>query len=127
MPVIPGSGLDFAELVGRRSADPLPPWAAQGCSVRVVRIEPGPRIPHRHPRSIEVAYVAEGSGVAWEGDGSSEVSTGDLLVVPVGVPHATVATDASGLLLVCFFPTGDFASNLEELPGPLRDAGPSSS
>lgn len=120
MPVIPCHGLDFRELVGRRSADPLPGWAAESCSVRVVRIEPGPRTPHRHPRSVEIAYVAEGSGVAWEGDGRTEVTAGDLLVVPAGVPHATVATSPGGLLLVCFFPVGDLASNLEELPGPVR-------
>lgn len=123
MPVVSGAALAFQDLVGRRSADPLPPWAADGCSVRVVRIEPGPRTPHRHPRSVEVAYVAEGAGVAWEGDVRSEVTVGDLLVVPTGVPHATVATGTSGLLLVCFFPTGDLASNLEELPGPLRQEG----
>ena len=46
-----------------------------------------------------------GQGVAWEGDESDGGQSGDLLVVPRGVPHATVAHGDSGLVLVCFFPT----------------------
>jgi mannose-6-phosphate isomerase-like protein (cupin superfamily) len=88
--------------------------------VRVVRIAPGPRTPHVHPHSAEVAYVAEGTGTAWEGDHPTPVGPGDLLVVPQGVPHATVATGPEDLVLVCFFPHPDLAANLVDLPGPDR-------
>lgn len=120
MPVIPAAALTFAQLSGRRSADPLPGELDAGCAVRVVRIEPGPRTPHRHPHSVEVAFVAEGSGTAWEGDLPSIVQAGDLLIVPAGVPHATVAHEGGELVLVCFFPHADLSANLEELAGPVR-------
>ena len=123
MPVIRGTGLDFVGLPGRRSADPLHGAGVDdtGASVRVVRIEPGPRTPHVHPVSAEVAFVVAGTGTAWEGDEPTQVGPGDLLVVPRGVPHATVATGSADLVLVCFFPHPDLAQNLQELTGPQRD------
>lgn len=123
MPVVRGAGLDFAALPGRSSADPLGGAGIDdtGASVRVVRIAPGPRTPHVHPLSAEVAFVAEGAGTAWEGDEPTEVGPGDLLVIPRGVPHATVATGPADLVLVCFFPHPELAENLRELTGPLRD------
>jgi quercetin dioxygenase-like cupin family protein len=120
MPVVPAGSLDFARLPGRLSADPLPPGLAIGASTRVVRIGPGPRTPHVHPHSAEVVYVAEGSGTAWEDDVPTRVGPGDLIVVPPGVPHATVAADGADLVLVCFFPHPDLSANLRELPGPER-------
>jgi quercetin dioxygenase-like cupin family protein len=121
MPVFRGEELRFTDLQGRRSANPLPPGVAEPCSVRVVRVPPGPRTPHRHPHSCEVAYVAEGEGRVWEGERETAVVAGDLVVVPPGVPHATVCTGFSDLVLVCFFPHPDLSGNLEELPGPIRD------
>ena len=109
--------MPFAELPGRASADALPAGFDGSCSARVVRIPPGSRTPHRHPRSAEVVYVAAGSGVAWEDGHTTPVSAGDVIAIPQGVPHATAATEA-GLVLVCFFPDGDLASNLEELSEP---------
>lgn len=120
MPVHPSAGHRYAELVGRLSADPLAGAGAEACSVRVVRVPPGPRTPHRHPHSIEVIYVAEGEGRFWEGEEVTPVAPGDVLLVPAGTPHATVCTGTSPLVLVCFFPHPDLSANLEELPGPLR-------
>jgi quercetin dioxygenase-like cupin family protein len=120
MPVIRVDALRFRDLPGRRSADPVPPGLGGDYSVRIVTVPPGPRNPHRHPASDEVTYVASGQGVAWEGDESTGVGPGDLLVIPRGIPHATVAHGDAGLVLVCFFPSPDLASNLEELSGPLR-------
>jgi len=120
VPVVPSGSLLFAELAGRRSANPLPAGLGAGCSVRVVHVEPGPRLPHVHPVSVEVAYVAEGHGTAWEDHRPTPVGPGDLLVVPAGVPHATVADGVGRLVLVCFFPHPDLSVNLEELPGPER-------
>ncbi|MGH8825494.1 MAG: cupin domain-containing protein [Jiangellaceae bacterium] len=119
MPVVPAAALQFAQLTGRQSADPLPTGLDTGCSIRVVRIGPGPRTPHVHPRSAELAYVVEGAGTAWEGDVSTRVAAGDLLVIPRGVPHATVA-GPTDLVLVCFFPYADLSANLVELAGPVR-------
>jgi quercetin dioxygenase-like cupin family protein len=117
MPVIRGAGLEFADFPGRQTADPLAHGPSTEGSVRVVRIAPGPRTPHRHPRSSEVVYVVAGTGVAWEDGQRTSVAAGDLVAIPRGVPHATVAGE-SGLLLVCFFPDPDLRSNLEELFAP---------
>jgi quercetin dioxygenase-like cupin family protein len=120
MPIFRGRDVHFADLMGRRSANPLPPGAAEPCSVRIVRVPPGPRTPHRHPHSCEVVYVAAGQGRVWEGDHANHLVAGDLVVVPPGVAHATVCTGRSELVLVCFFPHPDLSQNLEELAGPLR-------
>jgi quercetin dioxygenase-like cupin family protein len=120
VPVVPAAALRYADLPGRRSADPMPPGLPAGCSARVVRIPPGPRTPHRHPHSVEVVYVAEGRGTAWEDDVPTRVIAGDVLVVPAGVPHATVAAGPGDLVLVCFFPHPDLAANAEELTAPVR-------
>ena len=122
MPVVPAGSLHFDALPGRLSANPLPPGLDVGASARIVRIAPGPRTPHVQPRSAEVVYVAGGTGTAWEGDVPTGVGEGDLVVVPAGVPHATVASGTSDLVLVCFFPHPDLAANIEELTGPIRHA-----
>ncbi|MGH3342766.1 MAG: cupin domain-containing protein [Carbonactinosporaceae bacterium] len=114
------SELAFQELSGRRSADALAGWDAP-VSVRVVRLDPGetPRRPHRHPRSVEVVHVVEGAGRVWQDGEVRRVGVGDLLLVPRGAAHATVPDADSSLLLVCFFPDPDLASNVEELDTPL--------
>lgn len=117
MPVLPAGQHEFGDLPGRLSANPLPAGLDTGCSVRIVRIEPGTRTPHRHPRSAEIVYVASGRGVAWEAGTSSPVSAGDVIAIPRGVPHATAAAGGE-LVLVCFFPDADLGANLEELSGP---------
>jgi quercetin dioxygenase-like cupin family protein len=122
MPVVPAGSLDFAQLPGRLSANPLPVGLDVGASARVVRIAPGPRTPHVHPLSAEIVYVAEGTGTAWEDELATHVGPGDLVVIPRGVPHATVASGTSDLVMVCFFPHPDLAANIEELTGPERHA-----
>lgn len=79
--------LEFHELPGRRAADPFPGHG--DVSVRVVRVDPGPRSPHRHPRSVEVIHVLAGRGRHRQGDEERPVAPGDLVLVPAGVPHCT--------------------------------------
>lgn len=111
--------LDFADLPGRRSADPFAGADGAGTSVRIVRLEAGPpRTPHRHPRTAEVVHVVAGSGRAWQDGQWSPVTAGDTVLIPPGVPHATVPDPGGPLLLVCFFPDPDLATNIEELDGP---------
>jgi quercetin dioxygenase-like cupin family protein len=121
VPVFRGTDLSYVLLPGRRSADPFPLGVADPCSLRVVRIPRGPRTPHRHPHSWEVVYVAEGNGRIWEGEHATVVGAGDVAAIPPGVPHATVCTGRSELVLVCFFPHPDLSGNLEELEGPVRE------
>jgi quercetin dioxygenase-like cupin family protein len=122
MPVIRAADAPAVALPGRTSANPLSPaqGRANGVSVRVVEIPPGPRTPHRHPHSCEVVYVVAGTGRVWEGERPTPVAPGDVVLVEPGVPHATVCTSAEPMRLVCFFPHPDLADNLEELDAPLR-------
>lgn len=111
--------LDFRELPGRWSADPFPDDDAP-VSVRVVRILPGvDRTPHRHPHSCEVVHVIEGRGTMWRDGTTVELAAGDVVLIPAGLPHATVARGGE-LRLVCFFPHPDLAGNTEELDGVIR-------
>ena len=99
------------------------PWPAStpARTVRVVRVDPGPRLPHLHPHSAEVVYVLTGTGTTWEGDEAHPVGPGDVVVVPTGVPHATVATSRdAGSRSSASSPHPDLAANTEELPGPDR-------
>lgn len=122
--IVKRGALRFTQLPGRRSADPFAGSAVEGLSMRVVKVEPDvARSPHRHPHSYEVMFVLSGSGRLWEDGRSSRVETGDCVSIPPGVPHATVPDPGIELELVCFFPRGDLASNIEELtqPSDLRE------
>jgi quercetin dioxygenase-like cupin family protein len=119
MTVRRGSELDFRELPGRWSADPFADDETP-VSVRVVRIAPNvDRSPHRHPHSCEVVYVAQGSGTMWRNGTTTDLAAGDIVLIPAGMPHATIATGGE-LRLVCFFPHPDLASNTDELDGIIR-------
>jgi quercetin dioxygenase-like cupin family protein len=118
--VVRAPDVEYAALPGRLSANPVPAPLGADYSVRLVRVPPGPRTPHRHPHTDEVTYVVSGAGTAWEGDRPTVVGPGDLVFVPRDVPHATVAHAGQELVLLCFFPAGDLSSNLVELDGPVR-------
>lgn len=119
MPVVRASGVEYAQLPGRLAADPVPEGMGADYSVRMVRVPPGSRTPHRHPHSDEVTYVVSGTGTAWEGEASTTVGPGDVIFVPRDAPHATVTQGDEDLVLLCFFARGDLASNHVELDGPL--------
>ncbi|RYG23779.1 AraC family transcriptional regulator [bacterium] len=46
--------------------------------------------PHYHPDSIEVCYVARGHLDWWVASEACEVHSGDVIVIPPGVPHGSV-------------------------------------
>ncbi len=114
MLVVHTGELPFGELPGRRAADPLAGRGDAGVSVRLVRIEAGPRRAHRHPHSVEVIYVLEGRGVHRQRDEERPVRGGDLVLVGADVPHCTTAEPGAPLALLCFFPHPDLARNTIE-------------
>lgn len=112
MSVVPGRGLEFADLPGRRSANPLVGMEAAS-SIRIVELERTEgRTAHRHPHSEEVVYVAAGSGSVWIDGESHPVTSGDVFVIPTGVAHATVPFDGETMRLICFFPHPDLSGNI---------------
>ena len=116
MTVVSGSELEFADLPGRRSADPLRDVDAAS-SVRVVELERTEgRAAHRHPHSEEVVYVAAGHGSVWIDGQTHDVRQGDIVHVPVGAAHATIPADGVEMRLICFFPHPDLSENIEDTP-----------
>ena len=115
MRVVRSADLQFARLPGRESADPFAGSPAQGVSVRFARLSPGPRAPHRHPRSVEVIYVVDGEGTHWQEGDTERLRPGDVVLVPRGVAHATIPADERGMLLYCLFPVETLEGNVEEL------------
>ena len=114
--IVAGSALRYAQARGRASADPFEGSPAEELSVRLVRLEGGRRrSPHRHPHSQEAIYVLSGNGVLWEDGIEHPVKTGDCVLIPAGVAHATIPGAGESMELLCFFPHPDLAANIEEL------------
>ena len=105
--------LCFEPKPGRTAADPLKGLEAGELTVRIVRIDPGPRHAHVHYRSAEVIHILSGSGWHHQEPEAAPLATGDTVYVPAGTPHATVALET--LTLICFFPYPDPFSRTEEL------------
>ncbi len=58
------------------------------CSVHYIEMKPGDEVkPHVHNR-VEAYVFLTGRAKAMAGDAVSEVTTGDVLVAPIGTPHA---------------------------------------
>lgn len=119
MRVVRAAELEFGQLPGRLSANPLADADLGAVCVRYARLRPGPRAPHRHPLSIELTYVVEGTGTHWQDGETARVGPGDLVVVPAGVAHATIPDEGGEMLLYCVFPVATLEGNVEELDEPI--------
>ncbi len=114
MSVTPRQELQFNELPGRSSADPLQ-GRDSASSVRVVRLHPGStRHAHRHPLSEEVVYVRTGHGTVFISGVPHRVGPGDLVHIPPGSLHATIPDAGELVELICFFPHPNLSANIEE-------------
>jgi len=118
--VVRAGELSFDELPGRLSAAPLAGMDTGALTVRFARLAPGPRAPHRHPLSVELTYVVEGTGTHWQDGETARVAPGDLIVVPAGTAHATIPDEDATMLLYCVFPVGSLDGNVEELGEPIE-------
>jgi len=114
MTIVGRAELDFVDLPGRRSANPLVSIPSEA-SVRVVELERTvDRTAHRHPFSEEIVYVAAGEGEAWIDGQRHPVTAGDIVHIPTGVAHATIPSDGEQMRLICFFPHPHLAGNIED-------------
>lgn len=110
------SQLRYRELPGRLSANPFEAADLEAFSVRIVRVRGEPRrIPHRHPHSQEVIYVARGRGHLWQDGAVRPFEEGDCALIPRGAKHATFPEPGSAMELVCFWPHPDLENNLEDI------------
>lgn len=114
MTVVGQAELEFADLPGRRSANPLVSLLSEA-SVRIVDLErSADRTAHRHPFSEEIVYVTAGRGEAWIDGDRHPVETGDVVHIPVGAAHATVPAEGERMRLICFFPHPHLPDNIED-------------
>ena len=114
MSVHSGSDLRFADLPGRRSADPLAAVDAES-SIRIVELERSEsRTAHRHPHSEEIVYVAAGTGEVWIDGRTTPIAPGDVVRIPAQTPHATIPDPGVSMRLVCFFPHPDLSENIQD-------------
>lgn len=114
MSVVPGDLLEFEELPGRRSADPMQRLDTAS-SVRIVRAQRvEQRLAHRHPHSEEVIYVLRGSGTVYIDGVFHDVRPRDIVHIPLGATHATIPNVGGEMELICFFPNPDLSENIEE-------------
>lgn len=106
--------VEFLEMPGRVSGDPLRGLNAES-SLRVSRPErTSSRRAHIHPRSEEVIYVKSGSGAIYIEGELQRVAPGDTVLVPAGAAHATIPDEGSAMELICFFPHPNLQDNIEE-------------
>ena len=114
MTIVGRADLDFVDLPGRRSANPLASISSEA-SVRVVELERTEgRTAHRHPHSEEIVYIGSGHGEVWIDGERRPVTEGDVVHIPTGVAHATVPSAGERMRLICFFPHPDLAENIED-------------
>jgi oxalate decarboxylase/phosphoglucose isomerase-like protein (cupin superfamily) len=86
-------------------------------SCGVVQLEPGKgHERHTHPDSDEMLYVVRGEGRQEIADETRDISAGDMLHVPEGVPHGTVNTGWEPLVLVAVYAPPGPEAQLRDLP-----------
>jgi quercetin dioxygenase-like cupin family protein len=86
-------------------------------SCGVVRLNPGKgHERHTHPESDETLYVVRGEGEQEIGEETRDVSAGDMLHVPEGVPHGTVNTGWEPLILLAVYAPPGPEEELRDLP-----------
>lgn len=73
------------------------------CQVALLRILPGHKFPsHRHPGSDDVIYILRGRTTFKIGEEEMEVSAGELVVAPEGVPHSAVNSTNEDVEMLVF-------------------------
>jgi quercetin dioxygenase-like cupin family protein len=112
MTVIKRSALNFADLPGRRSADPLLGIESQSSARFVTLAYSEGRTAHYHPHSEEIMYVVKGRGHIWIDGQRHRVEAGDVVRVGTGQAHATVPEADWDMELMCFFPHPDLSCNI---------------
>lgn len=73
------------------------------CQAALLRILPGHKFPsHLHPSSDDVIYILRGRAIFKIGEEEVEVSAGELVVAPEGVPHSAVNPTGEDVEMLVF-------------------------
>jgi quercetin dioxygenase-like cupin family protein len=79
-----------------------PEMGARNVSLSYIKFRPGAEFPqHEHDNSEDVFYVVEGSGWFKEGDKLTAINKGDVIYVPVGDFHGTIAGQQGMVVIAC--------------------------
>jgi quercetin dioxygenase-like cupin family protein len=79
-----------------------PETGARHVTFNHIRYEPGAEFPqHRHEQSEDVFFVLEGSGWLRLGDERTPIGPGDVVWVPAGEVHGTVAGPQGMVVVSC--------------------------
>jgi quercetin dioxygenase-like cupin family protein len=83
-------------------------FGAKEVTFRFVELAPAseqePRRPHWHEGFEEVIHFLQGRGRIWADGEWHDVTSGDTILIPPGVHHATFNLGEEPMRLLCFFP-----------------------
>ena len=98
-PFVTADGSEIRELAG------VPSGNAVNQSLAQATVPPGrDTIEHYHRKTEEIYYFTSGHGRMRLGDAEFEVTAGDCVVIPAGVPHKLWAATEPLVLLCCCAP-----------------------
>lgn len=79
-----------------------PDAGARHVTFNYIRYEPGAEFPqHVHEQSEDVFFVLEGSGWFREGEKRTPIGPGDVVFIPAGEVHGTVAGPQGMVVVSC--------------------------
>jgi|SRR5581483_6450855 len=79
-----------------------PEMGAKHVTFNYIRYAPGAEFPqHLHDHSEDVFFVLEGSGWFREGERRTPIGPGDVVFVPAGEVHGTIAGPEGMLVISC--------------------------
>jgi mannose-6-phosphate isomerase-like protein (cupin superfamily) len=89
-------GSEIRELLAHRNS------CIRQQSLAEARVAPGLRTtPHYHPRTEEIYYILEGTGLMRIGSETQAVGPGDAIAIPPGAVHTIRSTGESTLKFLC--------------------------
>jgi mannose-6-phosphate isomerase-like protein (cupin superfamily) len=89
-------GSEIRELLAHRNS------CIQKQSLAEARVPPGmSTAPHYHPRTEEIYYILEGTGVMIVDGDARNVVPGDAIAIPPGAIHRITTTSAAPLRFLC--------------------------
>ncbi len=93
---------------------------SESLSVVYFELEPGYNLGTHTDSAEEVVLILEGTGEAEVGDQTSQLSKGEMALIPIMVPHTIRNTGTDTLKVVGFFSSSSVVSTFSEPVMPLQ-------